>query len=152
MKYIEFIVTYFTIYIWEKKKSPILFHSRRAEQTFTRIWLLGQLLGVGLLPLRSLPTARLVISMSPNTGDPTLHAPSLYWHYILLCVCVCVTSPGPSWAVNRFLFSVCVFHPHSKSRLAWGGKKVEALSLSCLLWLSLASDSLLPFFFLSNSL
>lgn len=107
---------YFTIYIWKKK--VIFFHSRRAEQTFTRIWLLDQLLGVDQpLPLSSLPTTRHVISRSPALGTLlyTPHSPSgitfffffFWWSYRL------------SSDINFFFPP----HPHSLSQLTLGGKK-----------------------------
>lgn len=39
-----------------------------------------------LLPLRSLPITRQMTSLSPNTGDPVVLTPFLFWHdFLFLC-------------------------------------------------------------------
>lgn len=39
-----------------------------------------------LLSLNSLPIMRQRTSLSPNTGDPVVLTPFLFWHYFLVCV------------------------------------------------------------------
>lgn len=103
-----------------EKKKVIFFHSRRAEQTFTRIWLLDQLLGVDQpLPLSSLPTTRHLISRSPALGTLlyTPHSRSGITFFFFFFWCL---TDSLQTQTVFFFFSP---HPHSLSWLTLGGKK-----------------------------
>lgn len=104
----------------------ILFHGRRAAQTFTRIWLLDQLLGMDLLPLSSLPITRQMTFLSPNTGDPVVLTP-------LSCSGItsfCVWSHWHSWDSNWFFTCMHIPKVGLHRRKEGGGTQ-----LGCLLWM-----------------
>ena len=102
------------------EKKFIFFHSRRAEQTFTRIWLLDQPLGVDQpLPLSSLPTTRHLISRSPALGT-LLYTPHSCSGITFFFFFWCLTDSLQTQTVFFFFFSP---HPHSLSWVTLGGKK-----------------------------